>query len=88
METQTGHAIPSSLPYITPKKRTRRIVKFVIPTDHREKVKESEKREKYFKVAREPRKVLNIGMAVILIVSDALRFVLSGHGNGTKRVGN
>ena len=35
------------------KKRNCRIVNFAVPTDHRVKLKESEKKDKYFDLARE-----------------------------------
>ena len=39
------------------KKRTCRIVDFVVPADHRVKLKESEKRDKYLHLARELKKL-------------------------------
>ena len=40
------------------KKRTCQIVNFAIPTDHRVKLKESEKRDKYLDLARELKKTM------------------------------
>ena len=40
----------------TSKKRTCRIEDFTVPADHRVKLKESEKRDKYFDLARELKK--------------------------------
>ena len=42
-----------------PKKRTCCIVEFAIPADHRVKIKESEKRDKYLNLARKLKKLWN-----------------------------
>ena len=39
------------------KKRTRRIVNFAVPADHKVKLKESEKKDKYQDLARELKKL-------------------------------
>ena len=53
---QTDHLIPARRPdliIINKKKRTCKIVDFAVPADHRIKLKECEKREKYLDLARE-----------------------------------
>ena len=45
---------------------------FTIPADHRVKLKESEKRNKYIYLARELKKLGNMKMTVIPIVTGAL----------------
>ena len=42
----------------TQKKRTSKIVDFAVPTDHRIKLKESEKKDKYLNLARELKKTM------------------------------
>ena len=48
---------------------------FAVSADHRVKIKESEKRDKYFDLARELRKLYNIKETVIPIVTGVLRTV-------------
>ena len=55
------------------------MVDFVILADHRAKLKESEKKDKYQDLARELKKLWNMKLAVILIVIGAL-------GTATKRL--
>ena len=45
---------------------------FAIPADHRVKLKESEKKDKYIDPARELKKLWNMKVTVILIVTGAL----------------
>ena len=57
-EIQTNHLISARQPdlvIIKKKKGTCRIVDFAVPADHRVKLKESEKRDKYLDLAREPK---------------------------------
>ena len=54
------------------KKRTCRIVDFVVPVDHRVKLKECEKKDKYFDLARELKNLWNMKETVIPIVIGAL----------------
>ena len=51
-------------------------MEFVVPVDHRVKIYESEKRDKYLDLARELRKLLNIRVTVIPIWIGALGAVL------------
>ena len=60
------------------KKRTCQIVDFAVPADHRVKLKESEKKEKYLDLARELKKLQNMKGTVIPIVIGALVTVTKG----------
>ena len=51
---------------------------FVIPADHRVKIKESEKRDKYLDLAKELKKLWNIKVMVIPIVIGALGTIPKG----------
>ena len=51
---------------------------FAIPTDHRVKIKESEKTDKYLNFTRELKNVWNMGVTVILTVVDVLLTVSIG----------
>ena len=51
---------------------------FAVPVNHREKLKENEKRDKYFDLARELKKLWNIKVTIILTVIDALGTVTKG----------
>ena len=60
---QTNHLIPARRPYLIiinrkKKKRTSKIVDFAVPADHRIKLKECEKRDKYLDLARELKKTM------------------------------
>ena len=58
---QTDHLIPARRPdliIINKKKRTCKIVDFAVPVDHRIKLKECEKKDKYFDLARELKKTM------------------------------
>ena len=52
-------------------KRTCRIVDFAVPVDHRIKLKKSEKKDTYFDLARELKKLWNMNMTIIPIVIGA-----------------
>ena len=53
------------------KKRTCKIVDFAIPADHRIKLKECEKKDKYLNLARELKRLWNMKMTIIPIVIGA-----------------
>ena len=59
-------------------KRTSRTVDFAVPADHRVKLKESEKRDKYRDFARELKKMWNMKVTIIPIVTGALGRVIKG----------
>ena len=51
---------------------------FVFPADHRVKLKESEKKDKYLDLARELKRLWNMKVTVVPIVIDALTTVTKG----------
>ena len=58
---QTDHLIPERRPDLiitNKKKRTCTIVNFAVPADHRIKLKECEKKDKYLDLARELKKTV------------------------------
>ena len=78
---QTDHLIPATRPdliIINKKKRTYKIVDFAIPADHRIKLKEYEKRDKYLDLARELKKLWNMQVTIIPIVIGAFGIVTKG----------
>ena len=80
-EAQTNHLILVRWPdiiIINKKKRTCKIMNFAVPADHRVKLKESEKKDKYLNLAREPKKLRNMKVKFIPIVIGALGTVIKG----------
>ena len=75
LEIKTDHLIPARRPnqeiINENQKRTCRIVDFTVSADHREKIKENEKWDKY-NLARELKKIWNMKVTVIPIVISAL----------------
>ena len=59
---------------------------FAIPVDLGIKIKESKKRDEYSKLARKLRKLLNVRVTVIPIISGALGTSPQRLGKGTVRV--
>ena len=60
-EIQTGHLIQARKPdleIINKKERICRIEDFAVPADHRVKIKENEKRNKYLDLAERKKKVM------------------------------
>ena len=53
-------------------------MEYAVPADHRLKVKESDKRDKFLDFAREQKKSWNMRMMVMLIVIGAFGMVLKG----------
>ena len=60
------------------KKKTCKIVDFAVPADHKIKLKESEKKDKYFHVARELKKLWNMKVIIIPNVIGASGTVTKG----------
>ena len=58
--------------------RTCKIMDFALPADHRIKLKESEKKDKYLDLARELKKLWNMKVTVIPTVIDAFVTVTKG----------
>ena len=78
---QTDHLILARRPesvIINKQKKTCRIVDFVVPADHRVKLKESKKKDNNLDVARELKKLWNIKVTVVSIVIDALGTITKG----------
>ena len=64
------------------KKKTCRIVDLAVPVDHRVKLKESEKKDKYLDLARELKKQWNMKVTVIPILINVLGTVPKGLEHG------
>ena len=60
------------------KKKICKIVDFAVPADHRIKLKKCEKRDKYFDLARELKKIWNMKLTIIPIVIGAFCMVTKG----------
>ena len=80
---QTDHLIPARRPDLIiinkkKKKRTCKIVDFAVPADHRIKLKECEKRDKYLDLDRELKKLWNMQVTIIPIVIGAFGTVTKG----------
>ena len=60
------------------KKRICKIVDFAVPADHRIKLKECEKKDKYLDLARELKKLWNMKVTIIPIVISAFGTVAKG----------
>ena len=73
-DKQTEHLTYARIPdliIINRKKRICKIVDFAIPVDHRIKLKEREKKDKYFNLAKELKKNWNMKVTIIQIVIGA-----------------
>ena len=70
--TQDSQAIDEHSNHHANKKRTCRIVDLAVPADHRVKMKDREKKDKYLDLARELKKLWNMNVTVISIVIGAL----------------
>ena len=80
-EIQTDYLISARRPdlvIINKEKRTCRIVDFAVSADRRVKLKESEKKDKYFDLARELKKQWNVKVTIIPTVIGALGSVTKG----------
>ena len=74
-DIETDHLISARRPdliIINKQERTYSIVDFALPADHRVKLKECEKRDKYHDLARELKKPRNMKVTIILIVTGAV----------------
>ena len=60
------------------KNRTCKIVDFAVPADHRIKLKECEEKDKYLGLARELKKLWNMQVTIIPIVTGAFGTVTKG----------
>ena len=80
-DIHTDHLISARRPdliIINKKKRTCKIVDFAVPADHRMKLKECEKKDKYLDLARKLKKLWNIKVTIIPIVIGTFGTVTKG----------
>ena len=80
-DIQTDHITStrrSDLIVISKSKRPSKIVDFAVPTDHRIKLKECEKKNKYLDFGRELKKLWNMKVTIIPIVIGVLGRVTKG----------
>ena len=78
---QMDHLIPARRPdliIINNKKRTCKIVDFAVPADYRINLKECEKKDKYFDLARELKKLWNLKITIVPIVIGAFGTITKG----------
>ena len=61
---------------------------FAVPADHRIKLKECEKKDKYLDLARELKKLWNIKVTIILIMTGAFGKVTKGILKGLEDLGD
>ena len=60
------------------KKRIYKTVDFAVPADHRIKLKECERKDKYLDLARELKKLWNMKVTIVLIVTGAFGTITKG----------
>ncbi len=80
-DVKTDHLISARRPnliIINNKKRICKIVDFVVPADHRIKLKEYEKKDKYLDLARELKNLCNMKVTILPIVIGAFGTVTKG----------
>ena len=80
-DIHTDHLISARRPdliIINKKKRTCKIVDYAVPADHRIKLKECEKKDKYLDLARELKKLWNMQVTIIPSVIGAFGTVAKG----------
>ena len=79
---QTDHLISARRPDLIinkkKKKKISKIVDFAVPADHIIILKESEKKDKYFDLARELKKLWNMKVTIVPIVIGALGTITKG----------
>ena len=81
-DIHTDHLISARRPdlIIINKKKMRicKIVDFAVPVDHRIKLKECEKKDKYLDLARELKKLWNMKVTIVPIVIGAFGTITKG----------
>ena len=80
-DIHTDHQISAKKPdliIINKKKRIFKIVDFAVRADHRIKLKECEKKDKYLDLARELRKLRNMKVTIVPIVIGAFGTITKG----------
>ena len=75
-DTHTDHLISAII--INRKKRICKIVDFAVPADHRIKLKECEKKDKYLDLAREFKKLWDMKVTIVPIVIGAFGTIIKG----------
>ena len=78
---QTDHLIPARIPnliIINKKRIICKIVDFAVPADYRINPKECAKKDKYFDLARELKKLWNMKVMIVPIVIDAFGTITKG----------
>ena len=84
LEIQTDHLISTRRPDLVivskkkKRKRISRILDFAVPANHRTKIKESEKRDKYQDLVKRLKKLWNMKVTVIPIVVGTLGTIHKG----------
>ena len=81
LDIHTDHLISARRPDLiifNKKKRTCKIVDFAVPADHKIKLKECEKKNKLLDLARELKKMWNMKVTIIPIVTGAFGTVAKG----------
>ena len=84
-DIHTDHLISARSPdliIINKKKKNCKIVDFTVPADHRIKLKEREKKDKYLDLARELKKLWNMQVTIIPILIGAFGTVTRGLSKG------
>ena len=80
-DIHTDHQISARRPdliIINKKKRISNIVNFAVPADHRIKLKECEKKDKYLDLPRELKKLWNMKVTIVPIVIGAFGTITKG----------
>ena len=80
-DIHTDHLISATRPnliIINKKKRICKIVNFAVPADHRIKLRECEKKDKYLDLARELKKLWNMKVSIVPIVIGTFGTVTEG----------
>ena len=79
---ESPHLDQKTRPYNNQQKKKKKkiciIVDFAVPADHRIKLKECEKRDKYLDIARELKKLWNMKVTIIPVVIGAFGMVTKG----------
>ena len=82
-DIHTDHLMSARWPdliIINKRKRICKIVDFAVPAEHRIKLKECEKKDKYLDLARELKKLWNMKVTIVPIVIGALGTIIKGPG--------
>ena len=77
MIIQTDHLIPARRPDLIIIK-SKKLVDFAVPADHRIKLKECEKKDKYLDLARELKRLWNMKVTIVPIVISAFGTITKG----------